>query len=135
MNSWNNWMEVFMRTSSVFLLAFLGLKLNLYTSVYVCLNLHTVHKTSMLLKIFDQWHVCMSVWMCVSWIFLKTFLFPTVCVDGSWKQQLCAVEVCRTPQWNWNWWLLFCLFFPFQKNCCAEPRIVLLVVNAAVASC
>lgn len=26
-------------------------------------------------------------------------------------------------------------FFPFQKNCCAEPRIVLLVVNAAVASC
>lgn len=81
------------------------------------------------LEVLDQWHVSMSVWMSVFWNFFKTFLFPTPCVDCSWKQQLCAVEVCRTPQWNWNWCLLFCLFFPFKKNCCAEPRIVSLVVS------
>lgn len=48
----------------------------------------------LLLKMFDQWHVCTSP--CVFGILLSKFsLFSTFC--GGQLNLLCAVEVCRTP--------------------------------------
>lgn len=112
------------------LLAFIGLKSNTYMSVFV-------HLFSILF-IKERHIVLWDVWpaMCVC-VGVLDFLRSLPNLSGGQLSFLCAVEVCRTPQWKWYWWLLFFpLFFPFQKNKnkkknptrCAELRIVLPVV-------
>lgn len=116
--SWNDGMKVSMRTSSVFHLAFIDLKSNIFMCLFACAYISVLFIKEHHIAAQVVWPVacvCVSVYICVSVLdFFKTSLFATLC--GGQLNLLCAVEVCRTPQWNWNWWLLFCLFFSIPKK-------------------
>ena len=91
------------------LLAFIGLKSNTYMSVFV-------HLFSILF-IKERHIVLWDVWpaMCVC-VGVLDFLRSLPNLSGGQLSFLCAVEVCRTPQWKWYWWLLFFpLFFPMIR--------------------
>lgn len=80
-HSWNDGMKVSMRTSSVFLLAFIGLKSNIHVSVCMCLHFCIVHK-----RISCCFSRCLTgvVCVCVCVLDFLRPLFSQLCVEGSW---------------------------------------------------
>lgn len=127
-HGWNDGTKVSMRTSSVFLLDLIGLKSNVYMCLFAraYISILFIKNIILLVKMFDRWNVCMSV--CVFWTFLRP-LFSQLRVEGSWICFLLLRFVEHHNEIEIGDFFSAFFFFPFQKNCCAEPRIVLLVVT------